>query len=98
MYQCLPGVPSTTRVNPVERTITIEELRRLNDREEVVEIFGAGTAAVVCPIGRVGYRHSDIHFPEYPGGYGPVSKALLETLQGIQVGTIKSDWSVRCEW
>lgn len=35
-----------------------------------------------------GYRHSDIYFPEYPGGYGMVSKDLLETLLGIQVGTI----------
>jgi branched-chain amino acid aminotransferase len=96
-YRCLPGIPSTTRINPIERTITIEELQYLHTQAEVMELFGTGTAAVVCPIGTVGYRGEVIDFPHLPGGYGTVSKALLETLQGMQLGTIESDWSVRCE-
>lgn len=86
-----------TRIHPIERTVTIEEIKRLNEQGKVLEVFGAGTAAVICPIGRIGYKNSDIRFPEHPGGYGPVSKALLDTLQGIQVGRIPSSWSVRCE-
>lgn len=97
LYVCLPGIPAAKRVYPRERNITIEELARLNTAGRVLEAFGAGTAAVICPIGRVGYRHKDILFQEHPGGYGPVSKALVETLEGIFVGKVKSAWSIRCE-
>jgi branched-chain amino acid aminotransferase len=97
LYACLPSFPAAKHIHPSERDITVEELVRLNTEGCVLETFGAGTAAVICPIGRVRYRHRDILFPEYPGGYGPVSKALVEALEAIFIGRIKSPWSVRCE-
>lgn len=77
----------------------MEELCRHNDAGKVIELFGAGTAAVVCPIGKVGYKHKDILFPtfEKEGGYGVVSQGMLTSLQDIFTGVRKSDWSVRCE-
>jgi branched-chain amino acid aminotransferase len=101
------GVSPSTKVHPVERVITIEQLSKHNDAGEVLELFGAGTAAVVCPIGRIGYKHKDIIFPTFSpderpelaelGGYGVVSKAMLTALEDIYTGVRKSDWSVRCE-
>ncbi|PVF95766.1 branched-chain amino acid aminotransferase II [Serendipita vermifera] len=96
-YACLPNIPSSRRVYPIERIITVEELVRSNAENRVLEVFAAGTAAVVCPIGRIGYRGEDIVFPAYPSGFGPVSKAMLDALQSIFVGQVKSDWSVRCD-
>ena len=96
-YACLPGIPATTRVYPVERVITIEQVLQHNKEDRLVEVFGAGTAAVVCPIGRIGYRHSDVCFPDHPGGYGPITRALLDALQDIFVGKTQSKWSVRCD-
>ncbi|CCA68612.1 probable BAT1-branched chain amino acid aminotransferase, mitochondrial [Serendipita indica DSM 11827] len=97
LYACLPGIPANTRVHPVERVVTIEEVLGRNKDNAIIEVFGAGTAAVVCPIGRIGYRHSDICFPVHPGGYGPVSRALLNALEDIFVGKTRSEWSVRCD-
>lgn len=98
------GIAPTTKVYPTERVLTIEQLYRHNEAREVVELFGAGTAAVICPIGRIGYKHQDIVFPTFSpseqpdlGGYGVIGKAMLTALQDIYTGVRKSDWSVRCE-
>ncbi|KAG8835766.1 hypothetical protein FRC17_001160 [Serendipita sp. 399] len=69
-YRCLSGVPNSTKVFPRERNITVEEIMHLNDMGRALEVFGAGTAAVVCPIGRIGYRGSDVVFSTNPSGFG----------------------------
>ncbi|KAG8756849.1 hypothetical protein FRC14_002603 [Serendipita sp. 396] len=96
-HSCLPGVPTDIKVHPKEKKITVEEISQLNDAGRVLEVFGAGTAAVVCPIGRIGYKGTDIVLPAYPSGFGVVSKGLLDALQSIFVGDVENEWSVRCE-
>ncbi|KZW03350.1 branched-chain amino acid aminotransferase II [Exidia glandulosa HHB12029] len=81
----LPG----TVLRAVERTITIKELV---ESSELVEMFGAGTAAVIAPISRVGYDGKDVLREE-----GVVSRALWKRITEIQMGEVEHPWSVQCE-
>ncbi|EJD50716.1 branched-chain-amino-acid transaminase [Auricularia subglabra TFB-10046 SS5] len=80
-------VPGMTLL-AVERTITMTDL------QAAVEMFGAGTAAVVGPVARVGYRGKDI---VVPAEGGPVGNALWKRIVEIQEGRVDHPWSVRCE-
>ena len=53
-----------------------------------------GTAAVISPVGRIGYLGRDVHVPTGKDGMGPISKPIWTELVGRQTGTIPSDWSV----
>jgi branched-chain amino acid aminotransferase len=50
----------------------------------VSEVFGTGTAAVVSPVGVLGYRGEVLTVGT--GGVGPVTQRLYDTLTGIQSG------------
>jgi len=92
----LPGLPSNLVVE--ERGVTMSEIRSAAEKGELVELFGAGTAAVISPVDRIGYLGEDISIPVGEDGMGPLSRPLWERLIGIQWGTIESDWSVvACE-
>jgi branched-chain amino acid aminotransferase len=51
---------------------------------EVTEVFGCGTAAVIAPVGRFGYR--DEEYVVNGNQVGPVSRRLYDELTGIQFG------------
>ncbi|KAJ1310769.1 hypothetical protein OPQ81_009290 [Rhizoctonia solani] len=83
-----------------ERQLTLPELQAMADTGRLVEAFGVGTAAIICPIGRVGYQDKstgakrEIQTPEYKSGLGPLSIALLESIVAIQEGRIEFEgWS-----
>ncbi|CAE6532050.1 unnamed protein product [Rhizoctonia solani] len=83
-----------------ERQLTLPELQEMADAGRLVEAFGVGTAAIVCPIGRIGYQDKstgatrEIHAPEYKSGLGPLSTVLLESIVAIQEGRIEFEgWS-----
>jgi branched-chain amino acid aminotransferase len=64
----------------------------------LLEAFGAGTAVIIAPVGRIGYEGKDIVLPQHNGAYGPVSRALWERIVDIQQGKVEwEDWSVICE-
>lgn len=69
-----------------ERHISIEEVAEAAGRGGLTEAFGAGTAAVVTPIGTIGWRGKDIQVGT--GQPGPVTQHLYETLTGIQYGRV----------
>ncbi|CAG8750300.1 14833_t:CDS:2, partial [Acaulospora colombiana] len=96
-HACLPNIPSSRRVYPVERIITVEEIMRSNAENRVLEVFAAGTAAVVCPIGRIGYRGDDIVFPTYPSGFGPVMIGLYAVMNKQNLALVSST-SARTFW
>jgi branched-chain amino acid aminotransferase len=48
----LPFIPSSYKVKVSERQILLSELVERSRNGEVLEVFGTGTAAVICPIGR----------------------------------------------
>ncbi|KAF5314092.1 hypothetical protein D9611_006913 [Ephemerocybe angulata] len=90
--QHVPGLPEKLVVS--ERPVTMAEVKEASEKGRLVEMFGAGTAAVISPVDRIGYLGEDVHVPTGPDGMGPVSRPIWKELVGRQTGEIKSDWSV----
>ena len=68
-----------------ERLVTAQELFDAADAGKLYEAWGTGTAAVVSPIGEMGWNERKA---EVNGGViGPVTQKLYDTLTGIQWGT-----------
>jgi len=75
----------------------MSELQSHHAAGKLLEAFGVGTAAIVCPIDRIGYEGVDMVLPVNEGGLGSVGKALWKEIVAIQYGLKESDWSVTCE-
>lgn len=75
-----------------ERPLTMAEFVTASDQGRVLEMFGAGTACIVCPVERVRYMERDIHIPT-PEGDASLSHRILSTLSDIQYGRIEHPWS-----
>lgn len=89
----IAGLPKQLRV--FEREMNMAEVMAHSDRGSLLEMFGAGTAAVVSPVERVGYKGRDIMIPTGEGGAGNVAKAMLGEIDAIQRGERASHpWSV----
>lgn len=70
-----------------ERDLEIEGIFRANAEGRLVEAFGCGTAAVISPIGKLGWKDQTI---EIAGGQiGEISQRLYDTMTGIQTGRLK---------
>ncbi|HEX7064416.1 MAG TPA: branched-chain amino acid aminotransferase [Bacillales bacterium] len=67
-----------------ERKISIEELYKAHADGTFEEAFGAGTAAVISPIGELNWRNEKIQINN--GKTGKLAKRLYDTLTGIQQG------------
>lgn len=67
-----------------ERRITMSELLEKHKSGDLQEAFGTGTAAVISPIGELCFKNENYHICK---DRGPVSTALYDALQGIQMGT-----------
>ena len=68
-----------------ERLITAQELFDAGADGSLKEAWGTGTAAVVSPIGEMGWE--DRHVVVNGGKIGPLAQKLYDTLTGIQWGT-----------
>lgn len=90
----LDSLPSQLKV--VEREIPMSEVLEAEKNGTLLEMFGAGTAAVVSPIDRIGFKGKDIHIPA-GDGIGPIAKAMLERISNIQLGKVDHPWSVLVE-
>ena len=88
----ISNLPSKLTVS--ERPVTMAEVKVASIEGRLVELFGAGTAAVISPVDRIGYMGEDVLIPTGKDGMGPISRPIWEELVGRQTGTIKSDWSV----
>ena len=75
-----------------ERFPTMTEIARAADEGNLLEAFGAGTAAVVTPIECIQYKGKDIEIP----ATGPMAKRVWNEITGIQYGKIEGPpgWSV----
>ena len=69
-----------------ERRIAIDEVTDAFRSGELEEIFGAGTAAVICPVASIGYR--DEVFRVAAATPGELTQRLYDELTGIQYGKI----------
>lgn len=67
-----------------ERQITIDEVVEANADGALEEVFGAGTAAVISPVGSLYYQGQTIILNQ--GRTGALSQKMFDVLQGIQYG------------
>lgn len=67
-----------------ERPITVDELEHAFRNREITEAFGAGTAAVVAPVGVIHINGIDFKLPEYNSS--SVALILKEKLEKIRTG------------
>lgn len=79
----------------VERRITIDEFYELYQQGKVKEVFATGTAAVISPIGTLGWQDKEMTFNH--GDIGEYTQKIYDTLYGIQTGHIKDtlNWIVK---
>ena len=68
-----------------ERPFSVKELRHAFDHNDITEAFGAGTAAVVAPIGTINISGTDYHLPAY--NTNSLHNQLKAKLDAIRLGT-----------
>ncbi|ALO34799.1 branched chain amino acid aminotransferase [Colwellia sp. MT41] len=89
----LPGITrdSILKIAPTlgyeitEMYLDIETVLQDIKSGKITEVFGCGTAAVISPVGKLGFKGED--FVINDNQTGPVAKALYDELTGIQYGT-----------
>ena len=67
-----------------ERRILVEELLRAQRSGALKEVFGTGTAAVISPVGELGWK--DQRFQVGDGNSGEISQRLFTAITDIQYG------------
>ena len=82
-----------------ERAFTMHELQEALEGGRVVEMFGAGTAAVVCPIRQLHFAGKDHAVPldsaDASAGAGKATRRFWKELLDIQYGRKEhGDWSM----
>ena len=88
----LPGITRNSVITlarqwnaPVsERKISIDELMAAHDAGTLQEVFGAGTAAVISPVGEIKYRDRVITITD--NQVGPIAKKYYQAITDIQYG------------
>jgi branched-chain amino acid aminotransferase len=78
-----------------ERRITIDEVIAAAEDGTLTEAFGAGTAAVISPVGEFGYKGKSIMINN--GKTGEISQRLFDGIQALQRGMMQDEhnWLVR---
>lgn len=86
--------PNEWSVN--ERYYTIHEIAQKAQEGNLVEAFGAGTAAVVSPIKEIGYKGKDIAVPLQEGKEaGPLTEQVSNWVSEIQYGLAEHPWNYK---
>ncbi|XP_032288539.1 branched-chain-amino-acid aminotransferase, cytosolic isoform X1 [Phoca vitulina] len=76
-----------------ERCLTMDDLTAALEGNRVRELFGSGTACVVCPVSDILYKGETIHIPTMENGPKLASR-ILDKLTDIQYGREESDWTI----
>ncbi len=61
----------------------MKSMRRMQ-KEQLKEVFGSGTAAVISPVGNIKFNGKEITIGD--GSVGPLSAKLFKDLMDIQYG------------
>ena len=69
-----------------ERKLSIQELADAYDAGKFSEAFGTGTAAVIAPIGELGWAGKSMKLSG--GNIGPIAQRLYDEITGIQTGRL----------
>ncbi|HYX90849.1 MAG TPA: branched-chain amino acid aminotransferase [Myxococcaceae bacterium] len=70
-------------IKVTERRVSIEEIRTAHARGGLQEIFGSGTAAVISPVGELGFANASIKIGD---SAGPIATRLKKAITDIQYG------------
>jgi branched-chain amino acid aminotransferase len=99
----LPGITRDTvlqlaadwGISTSERRITIDEVMAAAADGSLSEAFGSGTAAVISPIGELGYQGKSIMINN--GTTGPLAQRFFDGIQELQRGAAPDphNWIVR---
>ena len=85
--------PQGWKVN--ERKFTMREVAEASEEGRLIEVFGAGTAAVVCPVRMIEWRGKRVDCNLKEGEeIGPIGKQMKEWIEAIQYGDEEHPWSV----
>lgn len=81
-------------VKVTERRLTIQEVAEASKSGRLKEVFASGTAAVISPVGELGYM--DQKYMINNGQIGPMSQRVYDALVGIQTGEMADEfgWTV----
>lgn len=90
----LPGITRRSVITlaeewniPVEeRRVSIDELFAAHEKNKLEEVFGAGTAAVISPVGLIHHNGNSITLDQ--DKIGPFAKKMYDHITGIQYGII----------
>uniref|UniRef100_A0A8C8SU10 Branched-chain-amino-acid aminotransferase n=1 Tax=Pelusios castaneus TaxID=367368 RepID=A0A8C8SU10_9SAUR len=74
-----------------ERNVTMADLVRGLQEKRVREVFGSGTACVVCPVSHILYQGQGYPIPTMENG-PELAMRFLKALMDIQYGRVPSDW------
>jgi branched-chain amino acid aminotransferase len=69
-----------------ERKVDVDTIMSDIRSGKITEAFGSGTAAVITPVGHLGYKGEQLMIGD--GGVGRLTQALYDTLTGIQYGRL----------
>ncbi len=70
-----------------ERRISIDEVKDAYKNGTLEEVFGSGTAAVISPVGVLGYKGEDMVIND--GKIGPFAQKMFDYVTGVQCGAEK---------
>ncbi|MFN2222194.1 MAG: branched-chain amino acid aminotransferase [Candidatus Promineifilaceae bacterium] len=70
-----------------ETLVDVHEMLTDIQSGKITEVFGCGTAAVIAPVGKFGFRDEEYVINDYQ--VGPVAERLYQELTGIQYGRIE---------
>ncbi len=103
----LPGVTRDTLLSITrewnefkvsERPFRMDDVIKVHREGRILEAFGSGTAAIVCPVDLIGYNGNDYVIPLDPARpgekSGPLARRIYETITDIQYGVTPHKWSV----
>jgi branched-chain amino acid aminotransferase len=80
-----------------EEMIDVNEMLADIEAGKITEVFGCGTAAVIAPVGKFGYKDDEFVINDFE--VGPVSRHLLQELTDLQYGRIpdRFNWTYMIE-
>uniref|UniRef100_A0A3B4XX85 branched-chain-amino-acid transaminase n=2 Tax=Seriola lalandi dorsalis TaxID=1841481 RepID=A0A3B4XX85_SERLL len=75
-----------------ERYLTMGQLCSALKQQQVKEMFGSGTACMICPIGHIIYQGENLHIPCQDKN-SQLTSQIAKELTDIQYGRTPSDWT-----
>lgn len=76
-----------------ERKLRMKDLANAADEGRLMEVFGAGTAAIVSPVREISWKNRLVDCGLSPGKEaGPIAQRMKDWIEGIQYGDIEHPW------